>query len=448
VIAISVVLPTHDRASLLAKHLLQLKEQSLPVEEFEVIVVADGCTDDTAAIISGLNVPYRLTVLQQNPGAGASAARNRGAALALGDVVLFLDDDMEPRRDLLQAHLAAHGKRAGGVVLGYYPMQPPQKGESVFTKVDRLWWAEKFSHLALSNHRFTFKDFCTGNVSVAKSAFNEAGGFDDAIGGAGAGEDYELGYRLIKNRVPFQYVPAAESVHHSTSSWDASLRRATEEGYGHAIIARKHPEVFHEFNIARLSRLSESMLLRPVWIALWKFPALAEPPATALLLVARILLAMDVQSLFWKLQGILRGHAYWKGVRVALRSLPNWERLAQDAPYKPENFHEVDLDVSRDLIALDDFIREHWPVEAIRVFVSGQAVGRIPPLAGVEALSAQHVRACLVERFGSALLGELVTRKSHFSSPAAVTPSKPVEHKKEVDDSACQSISGEPRFPR
>jgi glycosyltransferase involved in cell wall biosynthesis len=448
VIAISVVIPTHNRARLLAKHLLQLKDQSLPPEQFEVIVVADGCMDDTATILRGLALPYRLTVLEQTPRAGASAARNRGAEAAQADVLLFLDDDMEPRAGLLRAHLNAQQAMAGGVVVGYFPMQAPQKGESVFTKATRLWWADRFHELALPNHRFSLKDFCTGNVSLVRRAFHNAGGFDEAIGQSGAGEDYELGYRLLKNKVLFQYAPAAETLHASTSSWDATLQRAREEGYGQAIIVQRHPELLYGFNTSRLSRLSDSILLRPLWVAIWRYPVLARPAVAAVRMIARIFLSLNVQSLFWKLQEVLRGHAYWIGLRNALGSLSAWERLAQDAPYQPENLHEVDFDVSRDLIALDDFMQEHAPVDAMRVFVSGQPIGRIPPRIGAEPLRAQHVRALLVERFAPVLLGELVSRKGFCCSPTLGVLAKPARQEEEVNDSECQSISGAPRFPR
>jgi hypothetical protein len=165
-------------------------------------------------------------------------------------------------------------------------------------------------------------------------------------------------------------------------------------------------------------------------------------------MIARIFLSLNVQSLFWKLQGVLLGHAYWVGVRDALGSLSNWERLAQDSPCEPAEFHEVDFDVSRDLIALDDFMQEHSPVDALRIFVSGQAIGRIPPCIGAEALSTQHVRALLVERFSPVLLGELINRKEFFSLPTMGMLSKLSRHEEGVDDSECHAISGEPRSPR
>src|SRR5262252_7506885 len=144
-IEISVIIPTHNRAEMLRRHLLLLEEQSLSSDCFEVIVSADGCTDGTADIVRRLDVPYRLAVVEANPGTGAAGARNRGATLASASILLFLDDDMEPKRELLQAHVQAHRAKPESVVLGYYPMYPPENGESWLIRFARLWWAERFA---------------------------------------------------------------------------------------------------------------------------------------------------------------------------------------------------------------------------------------------------------------------------------------------------------------
>src|SRR5687768_9642547 len=98
---ISVVVPTHNRASLLMSNLNTLSGQTLASDDFEVIVVADGCTDQTIQMLEGLQPPYRLTVLDQTPGRGAAAARNLGASRASADILVFLDDDMEANPQLL-----------------------------------------------------------------------------------------------------------------------------------------------------------------------------------------------------------------------------------------------------------------------------------------------------------------------------------------------------------
>jgi predicted AlkP superfamily phosphohydrolase/phosphomutase len=86
---VSVVMPTRNRRALLGPAIASVVAQSYA--RWELVVIDDGSTDDTAAFLAGLDDP-RIRVLQTD-GAGACAARNRGIAAASGDVVAYLDDD-------------------------------------------------------------------------------------------------------------------------------------------------------------------------------------------------------------------------------------------------------------------------------------------------------------------------------------------------------------------
>jgi GT2 family glycosyltransferase len=410
-IEISVIIPTHNRADLVTDHLRCLAEQSLDPQRFEVIVSADGCTDNTPDAVRSLNVPYELSLVEKKPGTGAAGARNRGAAVAKAEILLFLDDDMEPKPGLLEAHLEAHRAIADSVVLGYYPMYPPEKGESVLTQYARLWWAERLALRSKPDYRFSFYDLCTGNVSLTRTVFENAGGFEETISELGSGEDYELGYRLIRQRVPFQFARKAETIHHSRVTLDVNMRRMKQDGFGQAIMSRKHPELLWQFNVCRLSRLSESALLRPLWKLLWKYPALTDLPMAVVRLAAKAALAMNAGAMFRRCNQLLKAHAYWRGVVAALGSLSAWERLAQDAPLEPPYCREIDFDFSSNLENLEEFLQIHGPADALRLYWAGEPVGRIAPWAGGEAFTAPYLRSILIGQYGSIVLGALVRRQ-------------------------------------
>jgi len=105
---ISVIIPTHHRNEALARSLAALERQDLSSAEFEVIVVVDGAEPETLAWLKSYTGNLRLR-FQGITAAGAGTARNEGARLATGRVLLFLDDDIEGDCGLLTAHLRVAG---------------------------------------------------------------------------------------------------------------------------------------------------------------------------------------------------------------------------------------------------------------------------------------------------------------------------------------------------
>ena len=87
---VSVVIPTHNRSRLLQQTLSSVRAQ-VDVD-FEIIVVDDGSSDDTCAIVGSVG-DSRIRVLRESPSRGVSLARNRGIAAAVGEWIAFLDDD-------------------------------------------------------------------------------------------------------------------------------------------------------------------------------------------------------------------------------------------------------------------------------------------------------------------------------------------------------------------
>lgn len=100
---ISVVIPTYNRSHLLARTLHALTTQRFPREEFEVIVVSDGSTDATEAVVEQAQQCLSNLRFLCQPRRGPAAARNNGIALARGRFVAFTDDDCIPDRGWLHS---------------------------------------------------------------------------------------------------------------------------------------------------------------------------------------------------------------------------------------------------------------------------------------------------------------------------------------------------------
>jgi|AntRauTorcE11897_2_1112592.scaffolds.fasta_scaffold12564_2 teichuronic acid biosynthesis glycosyltransferase TuaG len=90
-VTLSVVTATHDAAEYLGRSVRSVAEQTMPVAEH--IIVDDGSTDETAAVVEGLQSRFPHLVYIHQRQQGSAAARNRGIHEATGRYVAFLDAD-------------------------------------------------------------------------------------------------------------------------------------------------------------------------------------------------------------------------------------------------------------------------------------------------------------------------------------------------------------------
>lgn len=235
---ISIIIPTHNRVAQLLRLLDSLALQSYPMHQAEVIVVADACRDDTAMQVMRIQakLPFELHFFEheaRNPG----ATRNLGASKASAELLFFLDDDMLASPGLVQAHVDAQAEK--GIVLGYSRPVPPPK-PSRWQLDARLWWEQSFANMQHPEHRFSYYDFFSGNVSMPARIFRQVGGFDTNF--AGRLEDYELGLRLMQVGADFQFCIQARADHYDTTDLPQWLARRRFEGAAEILIAERHPE--------------------------------------------------------------------------------------------------------------------------------------------------------------------------------------------------------------
>lgn len=99
---VSIIIPTYNRARLVGRAIQSALDQTY--QDFEVIVIDDGSTDNTEEIVKSINDP-RIRYVRHSENRGGSAARNTGIKVAHGEYIAFLDSDDEWLPEKLQHQL-------------------------------------------------------------------------------------------------------------------------------------------------------------------------------------------------------------------------------------------------------------------------------------------------------------------------------------------------------
>lgn len=225
---LSVVVPTYNQADLLRESLRSLVDQTLPKEAYEIIVVDDGSTDHTTAVLREFGPPVKVLRLTANR--GRSAARNEGIRRASGELVTFVDSDIIVRRDFLTWHLRTYRSHGPGVL---------SRGPVVL--VPDVFAARQGSVPRLASSP-AYLD--TANAAVERLALLQAGAFDEQFPGYGW-EDFELGIRLKRLGIRRVFCREAVAFHiQPPITWaniQNLLRKEEERAKSAVYFYKKHP---------------------------------------------------------------------------------------------------------------------------------------------------------------------------------------------------------------
>ncbi|MNO15747.1 putative glycosyltransferase EpsH [compost metagenome] len=114
----SVVIPTYNRSMQLMLTLKAFEKQTCPMDQFEIIVVNDGSTDNTLEQLEQYHAPYRLTLLSLKQQSGRSVTRNVGVSESKERYIIFCDPDFLVSPNFIEIHASYHKKYPNSVVSG------------------------------------------------------------------------------------------------------------------------------------------------------------------------------------------------------------------------------------------------------------------------------------------------------------------------------------------
>ena len=209
--SVTVVVPYYQAPEALALTLAALEGQTYPRDLFEVVVVDDGSNPPLAPVSDS---PLTVRVVHQpDRGFGLARARNTGARVAAGEILVFLDCDMMPEADWLVSHARWHHAASDVLSIGFRahvsevdldPAAVRSRAGSLADlfegrPVERPEWID--FHMARTADLTAwsedlFRVVTGGNFGISRRFYEQVGGFDETFTQWGA-EDIEFGFRAF-----------------------------------------------------------------------------------------------------------------------------------------------------------------------------------------------------------------------------------------------------------
>jgi lipopolysaccharide/colanic/teichoic acid biosynthesis glycosyltransferase/glycosyltransferase involved in cell wall biosynthesis len=264
---ISVIIPAHNAAATITECLEALARQTLPCDQYEVIVVDDGSVDETAELVRA--TPVKLICHERSR--GAAAARNSGLRAAQGSIICFTDADCAPAPDWIAqiaAPLCQDPETIGSK--GVYGSHQRQ----LVARFVQIEYEDKYD-LLHGQEQIDFID--TYSAAYRRDVLLANNGFDENVFYV---EDQELSFRLAARGYKMVFQPQARVYHRHSDTLLKYGRKKFQIGYWKAQIIRRFPnravKDSHTPQVLKLQMLLMALLLVSFTLPLlagWLWPA-------------------------------------------------------------------------------------------------------------------------------------------------------------------------------
>jgi GT2 family glycosyltransferase/glycosyltransferase involved in cell wall biosynthesis len=240
--AISVIIPTFNRAGMLTNTLESFAAQSIPKNRYEVIVVDDGSKDATPKVCGDFASRIQLKYLHID-NSGTSAAKNTGVLASRGKILVFFDDDDIADHHLLEEHLKTHEQHQAEniAVLGYTTWAPTLSITPLMRYVTDIG-GFLFAYGDLKDGQMLdFTYLWAGRCSCKRSFLAKHGVFNRQFRAPGI-EDIELGYRLSRFGLRVVFNRSAISYMTRAPTFEQFCDRCERQGEALFLFSRLHDD--------------------------------------------------------------------------------------------------------------------------------------------------------------------------------------------------------------
>jgi len=214
----SIIVPVRDGERTIAECIESLLSQSIPIEEYEIIIVDNGSRDATVEIARR----FPVTLLSEEIPT-SYAARNRGLAAAHAPIAVFTDADCAAGHMWLQSHLSAYESDRVAAAWG------PTRHSDSRSMVEQL--TSKLD--PLGRRPGERPSLLTSNVSYLVETIRDVGGFDEALF---TGGDVDLGWRVQARNGTVAWCEAAAVTHQHRSTLAGLARQYRRYGYSEILL--------------------------------------------------------------------------------------------------------------------------------------------------------------------------------------------------------------------
>lgn len=228
---VSVVVASYNGGRTLPACLDSLTHLNYP--NYEIILVDDGSTDDTARVVA--HYPTVRAIHQQN--LGLSAARNTGIQAATGEIVAFTDSDCRADEDWLY-YVVGDLLKTDASAIGGHNFPPPEDSPVAGCVAVSPGGP---AHVMLDDHNAEHIPGC--NMAFWKWALDEIHGFDPQF--RAAGDDVDVCWRLLQRGRRIAFSHSGFVWHYRRSTIQAYLKQQRGYGVAESLLRRKHPEYFN-----------------------------------------------------------------------------------------------------------------------------------------------------------------------------------------------------------
>lgn len=232
----SVIVPVYNGSATIEACLNALAQQSISPDHYEILVVDDGSTDQTGQVVAEWvrrHPHIRCHQLRQT-NTGPAAARNRGAQVAQGSLLLFTDADCRPCTTWIESFTQVFAAEPTiAAAMGAYVSEQ----QTAAARFAQLEFEERYAGMRT---KATIDLVATYSAGFRRDIFLKENGFDPSFPKAN-NEDVEFSYRLSQQGYRMVFVPAAIVTHPHTATWWGYARTKFGRAFWRTVVYKRYP---------------------------------------------------------------------------------------------------------------------------------------------------------------------------------------------------------------